>query len=228
MLNLEKHASGEVKKLPLLLLLDRSGSMADHGKIDELNKAVKEMLQSFNEIKTTDIQVGIITFGETADIHSPLMPASNLMPKWEDLLADGRTPMGSAFKIAKEILEDKEQISSKAYRPLVILVSDGMPTDLWETELDDFINTGRSQKCDRMAMSIGKDAELEPLEKFIIGTDRPVFEAKSAADFQAYFKFITMSVTTRTLSQNPNIIPHDEEKKHIDKIVSESISDDEW
>ena len=228
MLNLEKYASGEVKKFPLLLLLDRSGSMDEYGKIDELNEAVGKMLQSFSEVKTTEIQVGIITFGETADIHSPLMPASNLVPKWEDLLADGRTPMGAAFKIAKEILEDKEQISFKAYRPLVILVSDGMPTDPWETELDNFINTGLSKKCDRMAMSIGKDAQLEPLEKFVTGTDRPVFEAKSAVDLQEYFKFITMSVTTRTLSQNPNIIPHDEEKKHIDKIASESISNADW
>ena len=46
--------------------------------------------------------------------------------------------------------------------------------------IDDFINTGRSQKCDRMAMAIGKDADEGVLKQFIDGTEHELFNAGNA------------------------------------------------
>ena len=42
--------------------------------------------------------------------------------------------MGSAFTIAHQLLEDREAIPSRAYRPALVLVSDGLPTDDGEEE----------------------------------------------------------------------------------------------
>ncbi len=115
--------------------------------------------------------------------------------------------MGTALQMAKAMIEDKEVVPSRAYRPTVVLVSDGQPTDDWQQPLDDFVSTGRSSKCDRMALAIGADADASVLEKFIAGTDYPLFYAKDAADLQKYFQFVTMSVTVRTKSQDVNVIP---------------------
>lgn len=93
----------------------------------------------------------------------------------------------------------------RAYRPAVILISDGRPDPGWEKPLNDFISEGRSAKCDRMAMGIGDDADLAVLEKFITGTNHQVFSAVDADKIQEFFDFVTMSVTTRSLSKNPNI-----------------------
>jgi uncharacterized protein YegL len=98
---------------------------------------------------------------------------------------------------------------------VTVLVSDGVPTDSWESILDDLIMNGRSSKSDRMAMGIGPEAYegngRNMLEKFISGTDHKVFEADEAEKIQSFFKLVTMSVTTRSKSVNPNVVPKDGE-----------------
>ena len=48
-------------------------------------------------------------------------------------------------KYRNQMIEDKKITLSRAYRPTIVLVSDGNPTDNWEDPLDDFINACRSQ-----------------------------------------------------------------------------------
>lgn len=202
----------KAKPLPVVLLLDTSGSM--HGaKISSLNDAVRKMLGTLTkeESQANEFLVSIITFGGTASLAYSPTPASELA--YTSLGAGGGTPLGAAIDIAKALIEDREQTPSRAYRPLVVLVSDGLPGDSWERKLDDFIQDGRSAKCDRMALGIGPEAYEGrgrwTLERFIAGTEHQVFEAKDAGDIHNFFKFVTMSVVSRGLSQNPNDVPKD-------------------
>ena len=96
------------------------------------------------------------------------------------MAAKGETALGEALKRTKEMIEDKKITLSRAYRPTIVLVSDGKPTDDWEDPMDDFINTGRSKKCDRMAMAIGKDADENVLKRFIEGTEHELFYANNS------------------------------------------------
>lgn len=194
------------KPLPVVLLLDISGSMSGE-KIQNLNEAVKDMLTNFrnNENGETEIWVSIITFGAEVKLHQAITNASNI--EWVDLSAGGMTPLGTGLQMAKAMIEDKEIIPSRAFRPTVVLVSDGMPTDDWEEPLNAFISQGRSSKCDRMAMAIGADADEVVLSKFIKGTQNQLFYAENAKQLRDFFKFVTMSVTIRTKSQSPNALP---------------------
>jgi uncharacterized protein YegL len=128
----------------------------------------------------------------------------------EQLGATGGTPMGGAVLLAKELSEDKNRTPSRAYRPLVVLVSDGAPTDDWQSPLKDFVASGRSSKCDRMAMGIGEDAFREPaksmLETFVQGTKNEVFHAEQASEIDQFFKFVTMSTVARSRSVDPNVV----------------------
>jgi uncharacterized protein YegL len=180
-------------------------------KMDILNEAVLKMLNTFSKDEKMDseIVVSIITFGDIADLFISPTKASEI--KWTDMVAKGETALGAAIKRTKEMIEDKNITLSRAYRPTIVLVSDGKPTDDWDEPLDDFINTGRSKKCDRMAMAIGSDADESLLNRFIEGTDHELFFADDAEKINEFFERVTMSVTTRTRSQNPNKVPLDKD-----------------
>lgn len=214
-----KYTVAKARPLPVVLLLDTSSSMNAGGeqtKITELDSAVREMIKDFahEEQLETEIQVSVITFGyDGVQLALPYTNASKVQMK--KLEAQGNTPMGTALRMAKDMIEDKETTPSRAYRPLVILCSDGVPNDDWEGPVDNFIKDGRSAKCDRMAMAIGSDANEAVLKRFIEGTENPLFYAKDASTMHKFFKFVTMSVATRSHSQNPNIIMKIEPPKEI-------------
>lgn len=62
-----------------------------------------------------------------------------------------------------------------------------------------------------MAMAIGSDADESVLNRFIEGTDHELFFADDAEKINEFFERVTMSVTTRSRSQNPNDVPSDED-----------------
>ena len=164
-----KYTVAKAKPLPVVLLLDTSSSMnagGEQSKIAELDSAVRDMIKDFahEEQLETEIQVSVITFGyDGVKLALPYTNASKVEMK--KLEAQGNTPMGTALRMAKEMIEDKETTPSRAYRPLVILCSDGAPNDDWEAPMDNFIKDGRSSKCDRMAMAIGSDANEAVLKR---------------------------------------------------------------
>jgi uncharacterized protein YegL len=202
----KKFTTPTAKPLPVVMLLDVSSSMSGD-KIENLNKAVEDMLDTFaqEEKMETEILVSVITFGNQVELQVPYSKASQV--QWQGLQANGMTPMGTALKMAKAMIEDKETTPSRAYRPTVVLVSDGQPNDSWERPLEDFISEGRSSKCDRMAMAIGSDADEEVLKRFIKGTPHDLFYAENAEQLHEFFQRVTMSVTMRTQSKNPNMVP---------------------
>lgn len=201
-----KFTAPKAKPLPVILLLDVSGSMSGE-KIDNLNVAVRDMLDEFrgNATSETEIWVSIITFGAEVRLHQPLASASDV--QWKPLAAGGMTPLGVALEMAKAMIEDKDVVPSRAYRPTVVLVSDGQPDNGWKGALREFLNDGRSAKCDRMAMAIGADADKAMLGAYIEGTQHPLYYAENARQLKGFFEYLSMSVTTRARSQTPNTIP---------------------
>ena len=231
--------------LPVFLLLDVSGSMNEvvdpekvrrsgqtfvedgqtwelveggTAKIQILNEAVRRMIDSFaaEEMMETEILVSIIVFGDTAALHLPPTAASSV--KWVDMTAGGCTAMGAAFRLAKSLIEDKNVVPSRAFRPTLVLASDGLPTDEWEEPLKSLINEGRSSKCFFMAMGIGQNPAMRVLEHFISQTPvlaevngtaicNTVFHATDAEKIYEFFRKVTMSVTARSKSTNPNAVP---------------------
>ena len=154
-----KYKVTSAKPLPVILLLDVSGSMKKD-KIDNLYSATIDMIDTFSDSNSREIsiEVAIITFGNEVKLYNestPYMKATELKKQGiVPFKADGATPLGTALRMAKDIIEDKDLTPSKVYRPAVVLVSDGQPTDNWQEPLDKFINDGRSQKCQRFAIAM--------------------------------------------------------------------------
>lgn len=220
---LDEIIRSERKQLPVILLLDTSGSMEGY-RIEALNSAVKDMLNSFLEEENTraEIQVSIITFGGEAKLHTDITPVKDII--WSDLIAAGLTPLGGALDIAKEMIEDRKKIK---IAPNVVVVSDGMPNDDWHKSLENFMQ-GRSRKCTRWAMAIGDGANKELLKEFVSDNDKYVFEASDAFQIKKFFKVVTMSTLQRSKTGNSKVVSCDFKKMFdiIDEYEDEEDNED--
>jgi len=205
----KQFTQNSARKMPVIILADVSGSMETNGKIQTLNRAIAEMIDSFaqEEYVTAEINVCVITFGgNEAKIEIPLQSADKIT--WTNLTAMGKTPMGGAFTLAQNLIEDRSQIASRDYNPTLVLVSDGIPTDEWQTALDNLMQSERASKALRLSMAIGAEADNQPLKAFVVNQtpEIPVFRADEASQIRKFFRFVTMTVSSRSKSVNPNSI----------------------
>lgn len=122
-------------RCPCLLLLDVSGSMQGQP-IAELNAG----LTTFKDELAADalamkrVEVGIVTFGPV-QIALPFQGAAAFYPP--PLAAQGDTPMGAAIKQGLDMVRQrKDEYKANGisyYRPWVFLITDGGPTDEWQS-----------------------------------------------------------------------------------------------
>ena len=205
----------EGRALPVFILLDVSGSMRGE-KIETVNVALKEMLNSFRKIENPKgiIELCLITFGGgKAEVLKPL---SKIVDSDSyTLTASGNTPMGMAFSKVVEMIEDQTVVSSRAYTPTVVLISDGNPTDYDASgkSIDEICNWdalraihsgSRSSKAVKLAMGIGGDVDMNILKAFINNNEIPVISARDNHTISKFFEWVTMSVSVRSVSANPN------------------------
>jgi uncharacterized protein YegL len=204
-MTLKKFVANKPRTLPVIILADTSGSMSVDGKIDSLNQSLKDMIKSFAQEgrNRAEINVAVITFGGQAEVHLALTPAYQI-EQMEELQATGGTPLGQACLLAKELIENKEILPSRSYRPVIILLSDGHPTDDYSSAFNELINNDRAQKSTRLALSIGADADDSLLGDFNNDIEAPLFYAKNATDIHRFFRAVTMSVSNHSKSQVAN------------------------
>jgi len=218
-MNLDKFDLAKPRPLPVFILADTSGSMKGE-KIEGLNAALREMVAALRE--QTDIRgeihLALITFGGAIKVLQPLTPITEVI--LPELRANGNTPMGGAFFLLKQILEDNNQLPVRAYAPTLILVSDGEPTDT-PPELKDETNTVEKfleweplkalhtstigKKSIKLAVGIGRDeVNFEILKAFVNNPDTPVIRAEDARGITKFFHWATMTIFSRSVSRNPD------------------------
>jgi len=122
-------------RCPCLLLLDVSGSMQGQP-ITELNAG----LTTFKDELAADalamqrVEVGIVTFGPV-QIALPFQGAASFYPP--ALTAQGDTPMGAAIKHGLDLVRQRKKEYDangiSCFRPWVFLITDGGPTDEWQS-----------------------------------------------------------------------------------------------
>lgn len=206
---MNSESSGSMARpLPVILLVDISGSMSKDGKIQALNAAVSDMIKTFAEEEDgfAQIQVAVITFGhEYPQVFLPLQSAARV--EWQNMEAKGKTPLGAACSLAEQMLQDEHQIPIRAYTPTLVLVSDGSPTDDWQIPFRQLLQSKRGAKAARFAMAIGDDANMDVLRAFVSDPSQQVFQAHEARQVKKFFQWVSFSVTERSRSVNPNQVP---------------------
>jgi uncharacterized protein YegL len=118
---------------PFYICLDVSASMSG-SPIDSINQQLPLLRASVGEDPAIAevIRLGIITFSDVARSVLPLCDLS-LVEAVPEVSAQGRTSYAAAFDHLRQVIEE-DYLKSRAggdrwYRPAVIFISDGRPTD---------------------------------------------------------------------------------------------------
>ena len=185
------------RPLHFIWLLDCSGSMAEGGKIQALNNAIREVVPAMRSAAEGNPEVQFyvraIKFSSGASWHvADALELSQF--KWVDLQADGETDMGQAFALAAEELRSLPT-DARLLPPVLVLVSDGKPTDDWKGALQALLDVPWGKRAVKQAIAIGQDADFDTLQKFIDNRERQVLRADSAEQLVKWIKWVSTSVT---------------------------------
>ena len=101
---------------------------------------------------------------------------------WNDLCAEGITDFGASLLELDKKLSRNSFLNSQtgAYAPVIILISDGAPTDNWEKGLAQVKKNNWFKHAIKIAINIEGDAERNVLEAFT-GNSEAILEAKDTA-----------------------------------------------
>lgn len=202
------NVSNPAPRCPVVLLLDVSGSMSGEP-IRELNQGYRQFLQETmnDEAASMSVDLEVITFGNSVEVRQPFMPVSSVDPAPAALVADGLTPMGEAFKLASAHLKERRQKyrdnGISAYRPWVVLMTDGQPTDKWEQPAAEVRTLAEQGKINYLGIAIGDGVNMNTLGRIV-----PSPMKLQGLKFRQFFHWLTDSlgaVSASAVSDQDNI-----------------------
>jgi uncharacterized protein YegL len=193
-----KRPGGELATRPLhfIWIADCSGSMAIDGKIQSLNNAIRETLPHMqtvaDENPNAEVLVRALKFSSGAQWHvSQPTPVADF--KWIDLQPNGVTDLGRALNMLAEQMRIPP-MSDRALPPVLVLISDGCPTDDYQAGLQALLNEPWGKKAVRIAIAIGEDADTEVLQKFIGHPELQPLRANNPEELVRHIKWVSTAV----------------------------------
>ena len=199
-----KRPGGEISSRPLhfIWIVDCSGSMVGE-KIQSLNYAIRQtipdMRQAAEENPNAQVLIRAVKFSQGASWHIAT-PTPVQEFEWIDLKADGVTDMGKAFELVSDQLQ-MPPMPERALPPVLVLLSDGQPTDQYRKSLEKLLSLPWGKKAVKIAIAIGQDADLEVLKEFVNNKEIPVLQANNP---QALIKYIKWASTVAKQVSTPN------------------------
>lgn len=195
---MSKRPGGELASRPLhfIWIADASGSMQQDGKIQALNNAIREAIPHMKKVAddnpNAQVLVRAVKFSDGAQWHiSQPTPVADFA--WNDLPADGETDLGKALSLVAEQLK-MPPMSERALPPVLVLISDGQPTDDFDKGLKDLLDQQWGKKAVRIAISIGQDADADVLQKFIAHPEMKPLSANSPEALVRHIKWASTAV----------------------------------
>jgi uncharacterized protein YegL len=187
---------GELATRPLhfIWIADCSGSMETDGKIQALNTAIREAIPHMQKVAdenpNADVMVRAVKFSNGAQWHiSQTTQVADF--KWADLTAGGVTDMGKALRMVAEQLK---VLPERGLPPVLVLISDGQPTDDFDGGLKEILDQPWGKKAVRIAIAIGEDADLDVLQKFINNPEIKPLRANTPEALVRYIKWVSTAV----------------------------------
>ncbi|MCC6166546.1 MAG: tellurium resistance protein [Caldilineaceae bacterium] len=195
---MSKLPGGALASRPLhfIWVADCSGSMGIDGKIQALNNAIREAIPHMQQVAAENpnaqVLVRALAFSNGARWHvSQPSPVADF--RWTDLKAEGVTDMGKALSMLADQLSP-DNMPGRALPPVLVLISDGQPTDNFDAGLKSLIEQPWGKKAVRIAIAIGEDADIDVLQKFIGHPEFKPLQANNAETLVRYIKWASTEV----------------------------------
>lgn len=185
------------RPLHFVFLLDGSGSMAVDGKIEALNQAVRDALPHLRDLASqnpfVEIFVRAIVFADGSHWHIPEPTPVHDVP-WPPVVAGGYTDLGSALTKVADVLR-VPPMETRAFPPVLVIISDGRPTDDFESGLQRLMSEPWGRRAVRLAIAIGADADLDVLARFIGDPGIPPFSAHDPEQLAYLVRFVSTAAS---------------------------------
>lgn len=183
-----------MRRLPVYLLLDTSGSMTGEP-IEAVKNGVQMMLHSLRQnpqaIETAF--VSIITFDSTAKQVVPLTDLASF--QMVDIMASGMTSLGAALSLLADKVQTevaKTTLESKGdWKPMTFIMTDGVPTDDWQSGLNKLKSVYKGLIVGCAAGSGADDSVLKQITESVVRLDSTDSESISK-----FFQWVTASIST--------------------------------
>lgn len=183
-----------MRKLPVFLLLDTSGSMTGEpieSVKDGVQKLVEGLRQNPQAIET--VYLSVITFDSSAKQVIPLTDLSSF--QMVELDAGGGTQLGDALKLLKERIDAEvtktTQKTKGDWKPLVFIMTDGSPNDDWEAGYNEYKNANVHIT---VACAAGHGADTSILKQ--ITPNVVALDTADSASISSFFAWVTASIST--------------------------------
>lgn len=221
-------SDGIVKKeLHVFYLLDVSGSMAGTA-IAQLNQGIKSTIdalrQKLGDSTESHLKISIMRFSSGAAwiTGTPESDYSEYIEDFTDipeLQAAGLTHLGAALRLLEKGLSRNTMLKSVTgnRKPIIIVMTDGMPTDDWESALQSINNNRWFQQSTKIGIALGDQADENVLAK-VVGNHEGVVRVTDISLFADML--VEVSVTSSLLnsgsvinSVNPSTNPQTQPSK---------------
>lgn len=187
-------SAGTSRRLPVYLLLDRSASMFGEP-IEAVKQGIKyliaELRQEPQAIET--VYISVITFGSEARQDVPLTELTAFQEP--QLNANGSTALGQALRLLNRCLATEVRQSGPNqkgdYQPLVLIMTDGEPTDDWEQTAQE-VKKKAGKLANIVAVGCGSEVNSATLKKI---TDVVLLMfSYQPDDFRQFFRWVSQSI----------------------------------
>lgn len=188
------------KTLTVFFLIDTSGSMAG-GKISSLNVAIRETLPMLEQISSentdTEIKIAALQFASGCDWMYPRpLPVEDF--EWNDLEATGLTSLGAAYQELQKKLSQSSgfmQEANASCAPVMILFSDGVPTDDAKHGLTHLKENNWYKAAIKIAVAIGDDTNKEVLKEFANNNSEAVLTVHNINDLKKMIYLVSVTAS---------------------------------
>ncbi len=182
------------RQMVLFFVIDTSGSMQGT-KIGAVNTAIREVLPELKDAGGSDIdlKVACLTFSSGCQwMYST--PISSESFQWNNVVADGCTDLGAACRELSEKLSKNGFLKapSGSVAPAIFLMSDGEPTDDFESGLAKLKDNNWFKYAIKVAVAIGDDANKEVLAKFT-GTIEAVISVHTPEALKKWIRKVSVT-----------------------------------
>ncbi len=149
-------------RLPLCLCVDTSYTMLLNSRIKQVNDGIRKFIKDIHDdfYAVDMVELCIISFGgHQAHIQQEFSTVNSI--QYSDLKADGQTPIGSAVMLALDTIEKRKALYDAhgitAYKPWIIIISDGAATDDFSQASKRLLALQRSNKIKVTCVGIGDE-----------------------------------------------------------------------
>ena len=208
----------------LFFLVDTSGSMYGE-KIGSLNDAIRETVPDLKDLSQSNpdaaIKIAVMQFDTNVRWLYP-QPIDSEQFRWNDLQAGGLTELGAALLELNGKLSKTQfmQEAAGSYAPVLILLSDGGPTDNFDSALEVIKKNAWFKHAIKIAIAIGNDADKNVLAQFT-GNSESVIEVHNKSALKAIIRFV--SVTSSQVNSKSSSVEDASKQDKVNEKIKEYV-----